>query len=187
MANDKHELRQQPKYGKGEYSPIETGDTDAILALGIQAVRRGAVAKYPQDINGFNDFVAESQNYLEAVNAVNSNPEIERKVIVDIEGWCTYIGISRQTLMMYSKRPEPWREFIEYFKTVILSVKKQLALTNRIPAVAFVFDACNNHNYQSVNQIQVQTVQPEQQREFSSEELYKMASKLPGFSNLDDD
>ena len=187
MANKEKELRQQPTYKRGEYEPLETGDMDAILTLAVQSVRRGQPAKYPADENGFNAFCIESRNYLETVDAINRDRNEEKKLIVDIESWCCYVGISRQTLMVYSKRGEPWASFIGFFKTTILAVKKQMAFHNKIPSVIAIFDWCNNHGYESVNRIEVQTPAEETERILTADELIAEAKKLPGFSDTDFD
>ena len=91
----------------------------------------------------------------EAVNNINANPDLERKLIPDIENWCVFLGITRQTLFNYERRGPEWYDCIQYYKNAISSVKKQLALNYKIPPMVYVFDATNNHGYVNSNEFKL--------------------------------
>lgn len=180
-TNDKG-LRQQD-YAKGEYLPMENDDLTAVLSLGIQALKRGAVAKYTADPDGYKRFIERSQEYLDYINAVNQNPDIEKKLIVDIESWCVYCGITRETLRNYDSRGGAWHDFISYFKEIILSAKKQLAFTYKIPPAFALFDLVNNHQYHNTNEFHISAYVPKEIDELSEAELRKRAEQLPDVDN----
>ncbi len=175
----------QQTYKKGEFLPMDSGDLHAVLTLGITALKRGARAKYSADTTGLQEFIYESQNYLEYVNTVNSNPDIDRKLIIDVESWCVFLGITRETLRQYSARNKDWKEFIDYFKEIIVTAKKQLAFNGKIPPMIAVFDLTNNHNYHNTSEFHLDTTPPEEEPKLSAEELIQEAQKLVGFKEID--
>ena len=175
-------LRQQ-EYEKGQYVPLENDDMTAVLNLGIQALKRGANAKYEADEDGYRRFVQRSQEYLDYVNSINQNPDIENKLIVDIESWCVYCGITRETLRNYDMRGGAWHSFIDYFKEVVVMVKKQLAFTYKIPQVFATFDLVNNHQYHNTNEFHISAYTPQEETHMTEEELRRKADELPGFDN----
>ena len=180
---NKDGLRQQD-YKKGKYQPMTADDLTAIIEIGTTAIekRYGAHPKYTADASGLQEFICQSKNYLNYVQTVNSNPEVERKLIIDIESWCVFLGITRETLRQYAGRSKEWQDFIAFFKEIIASGKKQLSLTGKIPPMIAVFDLTNNHNYRNTNEFHLQTTQNEPEQELSAEELLKKARKLVGFS-----
>lgn len=129
--------------------PIETNDMTAILDMTIEVStkRAGRPAEYPNTKQGLDEFIQCTIDYFEYVNAINANPDLERKLIADIESWSVYLGITRKTLWMYEQRGGEWADCIQYYKNAIGAVKKQLALNYKIPPMIYVFDATNNHNY----------------------------------------
>lgn len=149
----------KPGRGVKKCKPIETDDMTAILDLTVEAATRhmGRPAEYPNNRQGMDDFINTTIDFFEYVNSVNSNPNMERKLIPDIENWCAFLGISRMTLSHYHQRSGDWRDVIDYYKNSILAVKKQLAMSFKIPPVLLIFDAVNNHNYHNVNEFKLQT------------------------------
>jgi len=140
---------QSYKNAKAKCLPMETDDTTAILDMIIDksTERMGRPCQYPNDKKGIESFIENTVSYFEHVNAVNSNPDMERKLIPDIESWAVYLGITRATIFNYEQRGNEWREIIAYYKNAIASVKKQLALNFKIPPMIMAFDFCNNHEY----------------------------------------
>lgn len=177
---DENGLRQQ-EYSKGQFLPMESDDLTAVLNLGIQALKRGASAKYSADEEGYKLFVERSKSYLDYVNGINQNSNIEKKLIVDIESWCVYLGITRETLRNYDARGEVWHEFISYFKEIIVMCKKQLAFNFRMPPMVHLFDLVNNHGYHNTNEFHITAYAPKEETKLSEEELIERAKQLPGF------
>lgn len=70
------------------------------------------------------------------------------RLIPDIEGFCSFAGISRDTLNDWERtRPGEYSDTIKRFKTGIAAYKKQLAFSGKIPAIVFATDFNNNHGY----------------------------------------
>jgi len=142
---------------KGECLPLETGDMTAVLNLITSSLKRygGMPYKYPPTEEGLKLFVDRSQSFFEYVNEVNADPNLEKKLIPDVETWSVYIGITRQTIYEYAARGGQWATAIDFFKNAINSAKKQLAFSYKIPAMLYVFDSVNNHSYHNVSEFHV--------------------------------
>ena len=137
--------------------PLETNDTTAILTMAIEVstARMGRPAEYPNTKKGLDDFINKTIDFFQYLNATNSNPDLDRRLVPDIEAWACYCGITRQTIWTYEKRGSEWREVIEYYKGVIQATKKQLALNYKIPPAVFIFDSCNNAGYVNSNEFKL--------------------------------
>lgn len=144
------------KAGKGvkKCEPLLTGDLTATtdLILNSIEINGGHMRGYPNTTAGLEMFRANCIDFFRYVAELNANPDIERKLIPDIEAMCTYIGIARATLFTYEKRGTEWKSTIQYFKNVIATAKKQLALNHKIPPVVWIFDAKNNHGYNDIGE-----------------------------------
>lgn len=66
--------------------------------------------------------------------------------IPDVEGFCYYIDSYRDLLSEYEKKEE-FSDAIKRIKNWIYYRKKQLAMTGKMPAPLFIFDAKNNAGY----------------------------------------
>lgn len=154
MASNK-EIK--PYKNKGTCEPIATDDMTAILTLTIDASvqRLGRPSEYPNTTEGLQSFIDKTIDYFEYVNTVNANPDLERKLIPDIENWAVFLGVTRMTINTYEHRNPEWRDTIAYYKNAIASVKKQLALNYKIPPMVAVFDLVNNHNYVNSNEFKL--------------------------------
>ena len=155
-------MGRKTKEGEG----IQPGDLIAPLDLVIDSVMKtgGYPATYPNTPEGLNAFVENTLDYFEYVRTRNETDEGEG-LILDIEGWTTFLGISRTTLFNYTRRGGKWAEVIDFYKNCILSVKKNLALRYRIPPVLFIFDSVNNNGYASVNKLEVSQAEPDANNE----------------------
>ena len=119
---------------RGEIRPLEKDDASAILNLCIDSMKNhgGRPATYPNTEKGLADFREMSLKYLEHVQRVNSNDDMERQLILDYESWAVYCGVCRQTVWLYEKRGGEWSAFIRYMREVITATKKQLMMTYKI-------------------------------------------------------
>lgn len=142
---------------------LETNDMTAILdmAIDVSTARAGRPAEYPFTNEGLTRFINKTIDYFEYVNSINANPDLERKLIPDIENWAMFLGVTRQTIWSYQQRGKEWRDVIEYYKNVIAAVKKQLAMNYKIPPMVYVFDAVNNHNYLNSTEFKMTVNKPE--------------------------
>ena len=147
------------KNAKAKCLPMETDDTTAILDMIIDksTERMGRPCQYENTKRGLESFIQNTVSYFEHVNAINSNPDMERKLIPDIESWAVYLGITRATIFNYEQRGNDWREVIAYYKNAIASVKKQLALNFKVPPMIMAFDFCNNHGYINTSEYKLTT------------------------------
>ncbi len=158
-SKDKAEIKPYKTKNKGECLPLEKDDLTAILTLTIDTSIKnmGRPHHYAPNTQGLDDFIQTTIDYFEYVNTLNSNQELERKLIPDIENWCVFLGITRKTLFNYEQRGNEWQECIQYYKNAIGSGKKQLALNYKIPPMIYVFDATNNHGYVNSNEFKLKT------------------------------
>ena len=156
--------------------PLKTGDMSEILDMAIDTAikRMGRPAEYPPTRSGLDAFANRTIDYFEHLNGINANPDIDRKLIPDIESWAMYLGITRQTIWSYEKRGGEWSGTIAYFKNTIAACKKQLALSGKIPPVIAIFDMTNNHNYVNTSNFQI-TNQIEEER---IPEQYRLTADL---------
>lgn len=141
--------------GVVSFDPVNK-DLSAVLDIAIKTLRSPR-AKYEANENGLKAFTTKSLEYLEYVKQVNEDPEVEHKLIADVEGWCVYCGITRTTIASYSRRDGDWQRFIELFREAIASFKKQAALSYRTPQMIAVFDLANNHNYKNTSEFKLST------------------------------
>lgn len=135
------------------FDPVNK-DLSAVLEIGIQALKNGQ-AKFPDNGQGLQAFKEKSLAYLQYVQEVNDNPEVEHKLIADVEAWCVFCGMTRTTLFNYAKRGGDWEAFISYFREVIAAFKKQAALSYRTPQMVAVFDLANNHGYKNTSEFKL--------------------------------
>lgn len=138
---------------KGTCEPLATNDLTAILDLIVKNIEhnRGRQAAYPDTQQGIDAFCESTLNYFRYVNSINADETIEKKLVPDVESWCVYLGITRTTLMQYTRRPGVWAEMIENFKNSIAACKKQCAFAGKIPPLVTIFDLTNNHHYLNTN------------------------------------
>lgn len=133
-------------------------DIGACLDMAINGIAKygGRPPCYEPTNEGLEKFKQETIAYFTHVKNVNMDESMEKKVVCDIEGWCVYCGITRQTLGTYYKqRGSEWKSFIDYIKEIITAMKKQNAMTYRTPPMIAVFDLVNNHGYHNSNEFHI--------------------------------
>lgn len=172
------------------FDPVNK-DLSAVLDIAIKTLR-GRKVTYEANTEGLQAFINKSLEYLEYVKQVNEDPEVEHKLIADVEGWCVYCGITRTTIATYSRRDGDWQRFIELFREAIASFKKQAALSYRTPQMIAVFDLANNHGYKNTSEFKLSSDnnqdEAEQERQRTLEaQLVKALSEGEGAAgdNLD--
>lgn len=106
------------------------------------------------------------------------------RLIPDIEGFCSFAGISRDSLNDWERtRPGEYSDTIKRFKTGIAAYKKQLALNGKIPALVFATDFNNNHGYTQQQNIEITAARKLEQLP-TKEEIIK---RLPQNTDIDED
>lgn len=152
----------QRTYNKGSFELLEPDDLTALTKLAVSSLKEhgGHIAKYECTQQGLEQFIKKSTDFFEYCNTVNASLEPQQRLIPDIESWCCFMGITRQTLMKYTKRNQQWSEAIEMIKEHIAMAKKQLGMRNRIPQMVLVFDLANNHNYVNTSEFRLVADEP---------------------------
>lgn len=174
MSSDLVTYSKKGKTGSGTKKCIDTkgDDLTAIVNVVIEAstAHMGRPCEYPPTTKGLDDFIQKTIDFFEYVNTINADPENEKPLIPDVEAWAVYLGITRVTLWNYSNRGGEWKRTIEYYKNCISAIKKQLAMSFRIPPMVYVFDACNNHGYVNTNQFTLTSTTVEKPRNTALDE-----------------
>ena len=114
--------------------------------------RKGHGAKYET----IEQFTQAAQDYFDYLADC-----VEDKIflIPDIEGFCAFLGIDRNTLIRWEgSRGDSWSVAISTIRNQIAAVKKQLALTGKIPPMVFAIDFNNNHGYVQQQKVTVETI-----------------------------
>ena len=150
-------LQKYKRFKEGQdYERMEIPPMLEMLALAKANVedftRKGHGAKYESIL----DFQNAAQDYFDYLADC---VEDQIFLIPDIEGFCVFIGISRYTLFHWRQnRGETWADAIQTICNQIAAVKKQLALTGKIPPMVFAIDFNNNHGYIQQQKVTVEQI-----------------------------
>lgn len=139
--------------------PLDADDVATIvnMAIDTSVSRMGRPCNYPNSKQGLDMFVQGTIDYFSYINEINANPDLEKKLIPDIENWAMYLGITRGTIFNYEQRGGEWLETIKYYKGCICAVKKQLMFNFKLPPMVAVFDLANNHEYINTSEFKLVT------------------------------
>lgn len=132
-------------------------DIQAVVDLSYKCIKLyHKPFKYEPTDAGLEEFKRRTEQYFEYIKHANEMAEKNGKfVCADIESWCTSLGLTRTSLFRYyHNRSDEWKEYIDYTKELIFSMKKSFMLSGRIPAIVGIFDSVNNHGYYSTNTFQ---------------------------------
>lgn len=133
-----------------DVQPINSMINAALKNLG------GRPAVYPNNEEGLQSFITNSLAYFEYMEKANAQiDDNKRQLILDVDSYAVFLGISMKTISEYQKRSEVWNKTISLFKDAIGASKKQLALHGLVPAVMAIFDLCNNHGYVSTSEFKL--------------------------------
>lgn len=150
-------LQKYVRFKEGQdYERMEIPPMLEMMALAKANIedfsRKGHGAKY----ESIQDFIKMSEDYF---NYLADCVEDKVFLIPDIEGFCVFLGIDRQTLLLWERtRGATWLGAIQMIKNQIAAVKKQLALTGKIPPMVFAIDFNNNHDYVQQQKVTVETI-----------------------------
>lgn len=170
----------EKQYKRQGYAP-DLSDSDNISAVTnilLETIKAGRPAAYEDNIEGLEAFKKSTISYLEYVRQTNASG-IEKKVMVDIESWACFLGITRATIATYERtRGEYWQQFIAVVKNGIAAAKKEAAFHGQLQPMIAVFDLANNHNYKNTNEFKLETTPKEPERRIlSADELPKLFLK----------
>lgn len=163
---------------KGACLPLAQDDLTAIVDTVIlcSMQNKGRPSDYPNNEQGLELFNNKTIAYFQYISELNKSGTLERALIPDIENWAMFLGVTRQTIFNYERRGIEWQGCIQYYKNAIASVKKQLALKNKIPPMVYIFDATNNHGYVNTNEFKL-TANNNQSEEKDRQELENLERK----------
>ena len=144
--DDSHKFKpkEYKRSGQGfEVVGSVTGDDlNDLLQMATDTLKRSGTCKYENDEAGLQRFKSRTLDFLEFLRVQNNGGG---SLTPTVESWCTYLGISRVTLMNYEhKRSESWKEYIGYIKNVLMACKVELSAKGKLPPLIFIFDATNN-------------------------------------------
>lgn len=170
----------EKQYKRQGYAPdlSESDNVAAVTNILLETLKAGRPAAFEDSIEGLEAFKQATIDYLEYVQQTNASG-IEKKVMVDIESWACFLGITRATIATYERtRGEYWQQFIAVVKNGIAAAKKEAAFHGQMQPMIAVFDLANNHNYKNTNEFKLETVPKEpEKRILSADELPKLFLK----------
>ncbi|MDE7200877.1 MAG: DNA-packaging protein [Lachnospiraceae bacterium] len=173
----KNELKPK-EYKRFTPKPIEADSTlEAVLNMTIESLKQGRPPAYSDTEQGLEEFKQTTIDYFQYVKDTNANPDIEKMLVPDIEALCTFLGITRATLLTYEKqRGSSWQDFIKQTKNAIAACKKELAFHQQIPPVIAMFDLTNNHSYVNSSEFRIEPISDKvPERHLSLEEQIQQA------------
>lgn len=94
-----------------------------------------------------------------------SQVDSEDELIADTEGLCQFLGISRRTLLNWEKQNyNGFANLIAETRTAIAACNKQIAKKGKMPALVFMADFNNNHEYVQKQQVEIENHQLSQDK-----------------------
>lgn len=155
------------EYKRKGYAP-DLSDCDNISAVTqilLDTVKAGRPPAYQETEQGLEEFRQKTLEYINHVQSINSGDDDSKKVIVDIESWACYLGITRATIATYERtRSIGWKQFIAVVKNGIAAVKKEAAFHGQMQPMIAVFDMANNHDYKNTNEFKLNVSPSEDDR-----------------------
>lgn len=168
-------------YKRQGYAPdlSEADNISAVTNILLETIKAGRPAAYPDTTQGLEDFKQNTISYLEYVQHTNES-DIKKKVMVDIESWACFLGITRATIATYERtRGGSWKEFIAVTKNGIAAAKKEAAFHGQLQPMIAVFDLANNHNYRNTNEFKLEVEPKEPERRIMSIDELPRLGELP--------
>lgn len=150
-------LQKYARFKEGQdYERLDVSAMLEMMALAKANIEDMTRTGHGKKYENILEFQAAAQDYFDYLADC-----VEDKVflIPDLEGFCVFIGIDRQTLIRWEQsRGESWRIAIQNIKNQIAAVKKQLALTGKIPPMVFAIDFNNNHGYIQQQKVTIEQI-----------------------------
>lgn len=134
-----------------DYEEIETAQAVALCDMMLDGFKRSVAdaemgkGGRPRKLETVEEFREVAERYI---NYIKDRALDGVRLVPDIEGFCAFAGISRETLNNWeTARPGAYSDTIKIFKNIIAAYKKQLAFAGKIPPIVFATDMNNNHGY----------------------------------------
>ncbi len=131
---------------------IENIDNIEKTPEGVEVVTRGR--GQPPKYEKPEMLLEKYREYLTYIYDCNTNRNCS--LIPDVEGFCSFAKISRDSLHTWEKQRGPeYSDLIKGIKNNIAAYKKQLGLKGKIPPLVLAMDFNNNHGYTQQSKIEV--------------------------------
>lgn len=134
-----------------DYEEIETAQAVALCDMMLDGFKRSVAdaergkGGRPRKLETVEEFREVAERYI---NYIKDRALDGVRLVPDIEGFCAFAGISRETLNNWeTARTGAYSDTIKIFKNTIAAYKKQLAFNGEIPPIVFATDFNNNHGY----------------------------------------
>lgn len=134
-----------------DYEEIETAQAVALCDMMLDGFKRSVAdaekgkGGRPRKLETVEEFREVAERYI---NYIKDRALDGVRLVPDIEGFCAFAGISRETLNNWeTARSGAYSDTIKIFKNTIAAYKKQLAFNGEIPPIVFATDFNNNHGY----------------------------------------
>ena len=134
-----------------DYEEIDAAQAVALCDMMLDGFRNAVTEAgkgkggRPRKLETVEEFRTVAENYI---NYIKERALQGVRLIPDIEGFCAFAGISRETLNDWERtRPGAYSDTIKIFKNTVAAYKKQLAFNGEIPPIVFATDFNNNHGY----------------------------------------
>lgn len=134
-----------------DYEEIETAQAVVLCDMMLDGFKRSVAdaergkGGRPRKLETVEEFREVAERYI---NYIKDRALDGVRLVPDIEGFCAFAGISRETLNNWeTARPGAYSDTIKIFKNTIAAYKKQLAFSGEIPPIVFATDFNNNHGY----------------------------------------
>lgn len=148
------------RFKEGEdYIPCTGNEMSEMFKLArenMESLReRGGRPPVFESVRDLQNAIINYWNYLDKANAE------EIRLIPDVEGLCSFLGITRNTLIDWENNNyRGFGDTIKIVKNDIASCKKQLGEQNKIPALVLAMDMNNNHGYTQKQEMIITPNQP---------------------------
>lgn len=171
-----------------DYKPTKAETTSALCDMfrrgfmGIEETADGGEVQRkpgrPRKIETVEEFVETAEKYIDYIEG---QAAAGVRLIPDIEGFCCFAGISRDTLNDWERtRSGEYSDTIKRFKNAVAAYKKQLALSGEIPPIVFATDFNNNHGYIQQHTLELQAVRKLDALPDRAEVVKRLPTQAPG-------
>lgn len=153
----------------------ETAEMFKLARENMEGMRdRGGRPPKFESVRDLQNGIINYWNYL-----ANANTQ-EVKLIPDVEGLCSFLGITRNTLIEWENNNyNGFADTIKMVKNDIAACKKQLGEQNKIPALVLAMDMNNNHGYTQKQEVVLSPINPLGDAQ-SPDEIAEKYKDLPG-------
>ena len=151
----------KPYKNRGSCLPIENGDLQGITQLCIDSINKHKGKQVVYRTDELPRFIDDVNGYFQMLHDSNEGLEPDKQLFPSIESLCVYMGFSRNTLNLYSRRNPEWKDCIDHVRNCIASIKIQLASHGRIPAIVHIFDMTNNYGYCNTSEFKLSAETPQ--------------------------